>query len=166
MNELQLWINELKLEKHVEGGFYRRAYTCKKAFKEDDLPFHKGERPYFTTIYYALPQGGISMLHRLKSDETWFFHAGGVLKIYKISANDSLKIEKLGMNLIAGERPQITLEAGTWFAAAADESPALVSCAVVPGFSFEDFELAEPKTIKELIQNHPELIKFSFSASE
>jgi predicted cupin superfamily sugar epimerase len=160
MNELQLWINELKLEKHVEGGFYRRAYTCKKAFKEDDLPLHKGERPYFTTIYYALPQGGISMLHRLKSDETWFFHAGGVLKIYKISANDSLKIEKLGMNLIAGERPQITLEAGTWFAARADESPALVSCAVVPGFSFEDFELAEPKTIKELIKKHPELRKF------
>ena len=160
MNELQLWINELKLEKHVEGGFYRRAYTCKKAFKEDDLPLRKGERPYFTTIYYALPQGGISMLHRLKSDETWFFHAGGVLKIYKISANDSLKIEKLGMNLIAGERPQITLEAGTWFAAAADESPALVSCAVVPGFSFEDFELAEPKTIKELIKKHPELRKF------
>ena len=160
MNELQLWINELKLEKHVEGGFYRRIYTCDKTFKEDDLPFHKGERPYFTTIYYALPQGGISMLHRLKSDETWFFHAGGVLKIYKISANDSLKIEKLGMNLIAGERPQITVEAGTWFAAIANESPSLVSCAVIPGFSFEDFELAEPKTIKELIKKHPELRKF------
>lgn len=160
MNELQLWINELKLEKHVEGGFYRRIYTCDKTFKEDDLPLHRGVRPYFTTIYYALPKGGVSMLHRLKSDETWFFHAGGVLKIYKISANDSLKIEKLGMNLIAGERPQITLEAGTWFAARADESPVLVSCAVVPGFSFEDFELAEPKTIKELIKKHPELRKF------
>jgi predicted cupin superfamily sugar epimerase len=71
-----------------------------------------------------------------------------------------LKIEKLGMNLIAGERPQITLEAGTWFAAIANESPSLVSCAVIPGFSFEDFELADQKTIKELIQTHPELRKF------
>ncbi|MEO5769027.1 MAG: cupin domain-containing protein, partial [Polyangia bacterium] len=50
----------------------------------------------------------------------------------------------LGLDLAAGERPQVVVPAGTWFGTelAAGASHCLVGCTVAPGFDFTDFELA------------------------
>ena len=46
-------------------------------------------------------------------------------------------------------RNQITIEPGTWFAARLKEPSGftLVSCAVAPGFEYEDFELADRNSL-------------------
>lgn len=49
----------------------------------------------------------------------------------------------LGSDLESGQHPQLLVPPGMWQTARplVDE-PVLVSCVVVPGFSFEDFRLA------------------------
>jgi hypothetical protein len=50
----------------------------------------------------------------------------------------------LGLDLAAGERPQIVVPAGHWQSARPLGAFTLVSCTVCPGFRFEGFELAPP----------------------
>ena len=54
-----------------------------------------------------------------------------------------------------GERPQLVIPAGTWFAVelAPEASHCLFGCTVAPGFDFADFELAQGP---ELAARHPE----------
>ena len=54
------------------------------------------------------------------------------------------EVRRLGTDLSAGERPQIVIPAGTWFAAelADGATHCLFGCTVAPGFDFADFELA------------------------
>jgi predicted cupin superfamily sugar epimerase len=64
------------------------------------------------------------------------------------------QVARLGRDLDAGERPQLVIPAGTWFGT---ELPAgvefcLWGCTVAPGFSFEDFELAQGR---ELAVSYP-----------
>ena len=63
---------------------------------------------------------------------------------------------KLGNDLTDNERPQFTIPYGNWFAAEVSnkESFSLTGCTVAPGFSFQDFELAEQI---ELSSKFPEL---------
>ncbi|RWP86956.1 MAG: cupin, partial [Mesorhizobium sp.] len=50
----------------------------------------------------------------------------------------------LGIDLAAGERPQIVVPAGWWQSARSLGERTLVGCTVAPGFEFSAFELAEP----------------------
>jgi hypothetical protein len=55
------------------------------------------------------------------------------------------QVARVGLDLAAGERPQLVIPAGTWFAIelAASAPHALFGCTVAPGFDFADFDLAE-----------------------
>ena len=50
-------------------------------------------------------------------------------------------VESLGVDLAAGQRPQVTVPAGLWQRTLPSDTDALVSCIVSPGFDFEGFEL-------------------------
>ena len=50
----------------------------------------------------------------------------------------------LGIDLDAGEHPQIVVPTGAWQAAVTTGGFTLVSCTVSPGFEFAGFELAPP----------------------
>ena len=64
-------------------------------------------------------------------------------------------MRRLGLDVAAGERPQLVIPAGTWFAVElADEaSHCLFGCTVAPGFDFADFELGAGP---ELAARYPE----------
>ena len=70
---------------------------------------------------------------------------GGPLEIVRLFEDGRWDVAVLGMNLDAGERPQIVIPAGTWFGTELREgaSHCLAGCTVAPGFDFADFELAE-----------------------
>jgi hypothetical protein len=54
-------------------------------------------------------------------------------------------VARLGLDLAAGERPQVAIPAGAWFGTelAPGAAYCLVGCTVAPGFDFADFDLAE-----------------------
>jgi predicted cupin superfamily sugar epimerase len=72
-------------------------------------------------------------------------YEGGPLDILRLHPDGRGDVAQLGLDLAAGERPQIVIPAGTWFGTElrAGASHCLVGCTVAPGFEFADFELAE-----------------------
>jgi uncharacterized protein len=127
-------IARLGLLEHPEGGWYRE--TLRTALTTQTT---RGERALVTLIYYLLPRGITSRVHRVAWDETWIFQAGGELNLqtHKIGA---VEIQRLG--IAENCLPQITIPAGTWFNAdVASGDYVLAACLVSPGFEFADLEM-------------------------
>jgi hypothetical protein len=135
-------IEQLGLEPHPEGGYYRETY---RAPLDVNSVAHKGRRSAYTSIYFLLAGDQYSAWHRVASDESWFFHMGsGVDILTLIPSSDSAPIALQVQTLGALDRFELAIPAGRWFAAKplGTDGFALVSCVVAPGFVFEDFELA------------------------
>jgi uncharacterized protein len=151
-------IKTLKLTRHPEGGYFRETYRSQ--LRIDAIALNTGmdgARSVCTSIYFLLPYGECSTLHRIKSDEIWHYHSGAALSIY-VFENQRLNILKLGPNLDRGESLQVVVPANSWFGAIChnENSFTLCGCTVSPGFDFIDFELARRK---QLISDYPDYEK-------
>jgi hypothetical protein len=153
------WITHLRLEAHPEGGYFRRTYTADRVLPT--LPDRAGSRPVATAIHYLLKSGQRSRLHRLKSDELWYFHAGSPLTVHILEPSGSYVCWLLGFDPVADQQLQIAIRTGCWFGATVVDSGSfsLISCAVAPGFDFADFELADRTTLTRQYPQHAALIE-------
>lgn len=130
-------VQTLELQAHPEGGFYRE--TWRSAHSVDATSYGRpeaGSRSAATSILFLLPSGHESRLHRVASDELWL-HQGGDPCL--LSIGDSR--HELGVAPCL----QALVPAGVWQSAKCGEGAhgyTLVACIVVPGFEFQDFELA------------------------
>src|SRR5262245_12777219 len=136
-------ISKLGLMPHPERGYYAETY---RAVTRVTASSHAGDRSASTAIYFLVTADEpITSLHRLKSDEVFHLYEGGPLEILRLYADGRSDVARLGLDLAAGERPQVVVPAGTWFgtelSAGATHCP--VGCPVAPGFDFIDFELAD-----------------------
>jgi uncharacterized protein len=144
-------IQELNLQPHPEGGYYKETYRGEPRIKLDNGK----ERNSSTAIYYMLTNEDKSHFHKVLSDEIWLFHQGETIVIYEIDEKGELITHLLGINFENGETLQIVIPKGNWFAAQIESKSgySLVSCIVAPGFEFEDFILADKQ---ELLRQYPE----------
>lgn len=126
-------IRLLDLAPHPEGGWFRETFR--------DRPGAQG-RSHGTSIYYLLKAGERSHWHRVDAAETWHWYAGGSLDLELSPDGSLLEAHRLGIDLAVGERPQITVPARHWQAAAPVGAFTLVGCTVAPGFEFSGFEMA------------------------
>ena len=144
MSRVQELIDSLGLVPHPERGHYVETYRA--SLSVDDLPPpHSGDRAASTAIYFLVTRAEpTTYLHRLLSDEMFHFYEGGPLDVLMLGPTGPGEVRRLGTNVAAGERPQLLIPAGTWFAAelADAASHCLIGCTVAPGFEFADFELA------------------------
>ena len=142
MNTASYYKNHLKLQPHPEGGHYAEVY---RSALEINVAGFDGVRNICTSIFFLLEAGETSALHRIKSDELWYHHDGGVLEIIEIDEAGNEITTKLGKSIHAGCTLQHVVKAGRWFGArpAGDSEFCLVGCQVSPGFDFRDFELKE-----------------------
>lgn len=150
------YIQKLNLQAHAEGGFYNSTFTGK-----GDVPTPAGNRPGYTSIYFLLRSADISHLHRLQSDELWYYHAGSPLTVHMIHEDGTYEARKLGLNVDKGEAPQILVPKHTIFGSSVDESASfsLVGCMVSPGFDYADFELFTQAELLEKYPQHEEVIR-------
>jgi uncharacterized protein len=163
MQKAEFWIDRLQLEPHPEGGYYRETYRSKEAYSfAADTPF-RGSRSYATAIYYLLRSNERSKLHRIHSDELWFFHAGDPLEVHVFPETGEPSSFTLGPSLDEGQVLQECVPAGSWFGASLAtpeiDSYALVSCVVAPGFDFRDFEFADRASLLKQFPDHSPIIK-------
>lgn len=143
----------LGLAPHPERGWYAETYRA--PLLVDGLP-HGAPRAASTAIYFLLTADQpASYLHRLKSDELFHLYEGGPLDVLLLGPTEA-RVARLGMNLAAGERPQLVLPAGTWFGTELPPSVShvLFGCTVAPGFDFADFELAEGPELAARFPDH------------
>jgi len=126
-------IERLRLEPHPEGGWYRETWRA--------APTEAG-RPAGTAILFLLVEEAASRWHRVDADEVWAWHGGAPLELAIAGQAGAMAPVRLGMDPARDEVPQAVVPAGAWQSARALGGWALVSCVVVPGFTFRGFEMA------------------------
>ncbi len=160
MYTAEYFIKNLDMKAHPEGGFYKEIYTSEEHITANELSVNfEGSRILWTSIYFLLRDGEVSNFHRLKSDEMWYYHGGSPLTIYMISPKGELITEQLGLNVLAGEKPQVLVPKDYIFGSAMNnEGYALVGCMVSPGFEFRDFELFNRTDLLEKYPHYQQII--------
>lgn len=147
-------IEQLGLQAHPEGGFYRRVFESSRR-----LP---GGRLASSAILFLLPGGAISRWHRVDADELWHFHEGDGVELLVAESPQQLRREHLGP-VGPGCLPQRAVPAQAWQAARALGDYCLVGCTVAPAFEFAGFRLLADDAQAQcdwplLLDEHPELL--------
>lgn len=142
-------IDQLKLVVHPEGGYYKEVYRSPGKFYPPEM---NASRNYLTSIYFLLEKGNVSHFHVIKSDELWYFHSGDPCLVHVIKPDGEYQQITLGLNLNEGELPFAAVRAGDVFGSESLGEFSFVSCAVAPGFDFNDFKLF---TTAELVAKYP-----------
>lgn len=161
MENAAYWVEKLGLLPHPEGGFYREMHRSPEQVSSAALAERfTGDRSYLTSIYFLIKSEYPSHFHRIKSDEIWYFHQGMSVIIHLIDVHGKYRFKRLGDVTSGLDCFQLCIDAGTWFAAEVpgDDAYALVSCAVAPGFDFQDFELAKAEPLKQICSSQAALI--------
>jgi hypothetical protein len=143
--DAQYWIRTLDMKRHPEGGCFRETYRAEESIPAEGLPERfGGARSFSTAIHFLLERGEFSAFHRIRSDEIWHFYDGHPLRLHVLGADGRLESPLLGRDPGRGQRLQVVVPAGAWFAAEVEDDGAfaLVGCTVAPGFDFADFEMA------------------------
>jgi len=151
-------IQRLGLQPHPERGFFVETYRAPALVT---APANGARRAAGTAIYFLVTRAQpATYLHRLLSDELFHLYEGGPLEVLLLrepaGAARGSQLARLGLDLAAGERPQLAISAGTWFAVelAAGASHCLFGCTVAPGFDFADFELAAGPELAARFPDH------------
>lgn len=151
-SEIEKIIEKLDLLPHPEGGYYRETYRSEETF-------NGGKKNLLTCIYFLLTSENVSHLHRIKSDEHWFFHGGSSLVVHILDAFGHHE-HIVGNDLDKGYLPHFMVPKNTIFASTVlkKNSYSLVSCAVAPGFDFADFELFKREALLKQYPMHKDII--------
>jgi len=158
MSRVEQLIRSLGLNPHPERGHYAETY---RAPAQVSAASHAGQRAASTAIYFLLTDvDRATYLHRLRSDELFHLYEGGPLDVLMLRADGQAELRRLGLSLERGERPQLTIPAGTWFGTelVAGASHCLWGCTVAPGFEFVDFELAQGGELSVRYPEHGAMI--------
>ena len=152
----RLWIENLGLLQHPEGGWYKEVYRSKGTIPATSSFDFPANRSFSTSIYFMLAGNDFSAFHRIKSDEIWHFYDGSPAVIYSISPEGILTHYNLGRDAANNQSLQVVIPAGHWFGAKVTEldSFMLAGCTVSPGFEFSDFEMGKRS---ELLIAYPQL---------
>jgi predicted cupin superfamily sugar epimerase len=131
-------IARLALEPHREGGWFARAFRSGSSVTPGDS---RPARAALTVIHYLLVAGTHSRWHRVRSDESWHHHEGAAIELLMAPPEGGVvRAVRIGA-ASATEQPSAVVPAGWWQAARPLGDYALASCAVAPGFEWEDFTL-------------------------
>lgn len=158
METVQRIIDKLHLKPHPEGGFYRETFRSPLVLNGLSGNI---SRSASTAIYYLLPAGTISALHRVRNaDEVWHYYAGDPVMLHFLIDGGEHTVIMLGSDMAAGQVPQAVVPAGVWQAALPQGNNfSLCGCTVAPGFDFADFEMPSRAELIRKFPAHKTLIK-------
>jgi predicted cupin superfamily sugar epimerase len=147
-------IQQLHLEPHPEGGWFRRDW------QSSDLA--KNGRPLASLIYFLLPEGDFSEWHKVDADEVWLWHGDSPVQLGMGGNGEQPRLETVitlgsfsdtqirsmdGESDVTNNVNYLTspghavVPAGTWQRTLPSPGDCLVSCVVSPGFVFSGFDL-------------------------
>jgi uncharacterized protein len=154
----QQLIEQLQLQPHPEGGFYKEVYRSPDLVQSSQ---NQKWRSAITDIYFLLIKGQISRFHKVCHEEIWNFYEGAPLELIQIHPQ-TWQAQNIHLGL--SETHPIykhCIPPHFWQAAISTGDFSLVGCTVAPGFDFEDFAFLENPTEQEqLLKHHPELKGF------
>jgi predicted cupin superfamily sugar epimerase len=107
-----------------------------------------------TSGHWLFRPGAISSFHIVRNNaELWLIHIGRLL-LHTLDSDGAHHILRLGTDLVAGERPVISIPAGCWQAAELPEDTpfAFGTNVCAPCFSYDEYTLAARD---ELLKDYP-----------
>ena len=170
--DAQKIIDVLKLAPHREGGYFRRTYAAKMNVSittdsgktgnpSENDPYSGIERPIMTSIFYLLTSESPTLRMSLnRSDIIHYYHLGCPVEYRIIQPNGEVARERLGPNILSGEKLQVLIPGGCWrcgcmlkesehATSVSNAEFTLTSEAVAPGFEYADNQLASGEQIRD-----------------
>jgi len=96
------------LERHpIEGGHFRRTYTC-----ANTLYLPRGMRPMGTAIYYCSSPEPSPRCTSLASDEIFHFYLGDPVEMLQLYQDGSSATFVLGQDLMDDQHVQLVVPSG------------------------------------------------------
>lgn len=144
-----------------EGGYFRQVWRSDRRVANATLgdAYPTGQsHPMGTLIYFLLTAESFSAMHRLPTPEHWFYHLGDPAEMLLLHPDGRGEQRALGPDLMAGHSVQITTPANSWqgtrlLPTVGGCGFCFVSCVMVPGFEWTDFE---PGEAAALIADYPQ----------
>lgn len=157
MKDMSIWIDQFNMEGHREGGFFYQVLKSDQRIQLEG----QNDRALYTSIYFLLTSTNPSKFHRLTADEVWYYHYGSPLTVHMITPEGEYKQVTLGTDVENGQVLQARVPKNTIFGSTveAEDSYALVSCMVSPGFEYDDFELFKQSELLDQYPEHAEIIQ-------
>ena len=117
-HELSPLVAALNMQPHVEGGWYKEEWKASY-----QIPSVRSAgyilRPTILGKFHVFPLHAheISEWHTVLSDELWLWHSGSPVEL-KLGGNEenpeNEEVLVLGMDIAAGQSPQVLVPAGVW----------------------------------------------------
>ena len=143
-------IEQLQLQPHPEGGWYREVFRSPVAVQTAD---GRPPRSALTTIDFLLQLGQFSAWHRVQSDEVWHLLEGEGLTLWLLPPQGG-PLQQVLLSGHGGSRRHV-VPAHWWQAAEPVGDFAYVGATVGPGFDFADFSFGrDDAPLKSALQLH------------
>jgi uncharacterized protein len=113
----------------------------------------------FSAIYYLLAAPEFSALHRLAHTEIYAYHAGAPVRMSLLWPDGSVRRPVLGLDLAAGQRPQVVVPAGVWQASESLGEWSLVGTVVVPPYTDDVVEFGLAADLVTRFPRHANVIR-------
>ena len=127
-------IEQLHLQPHPEGGWYREAFRSPRRVQTND---GRPPRSALTTIDFLLQRGQASAWHRVRADEVWHLLEGQSLTLWLLPPSGPAPLQQVLLSAATTRRHVVP--ADWWQAAEPGGDFAYVGATVGPGFDFADF---------------------------
>ncbi|MFE9016694.1 cupin domain-containing protein [Streptomyces cyaneofuscatus] len=152
------WIEALGLEKHVEGGYFRRTF---QADHRSRITTPAGERYTLTSIHYLLTsRSPVGHWHLNQSDILHFHHHGEAITYHLLYPDGSHHTAVLGQDPHRGQLLTLAVPGGVWKASHLTRGDyGLISEAVAPGFDYADMTLAQEDDLLRQFPEQADLIR-------
>jgi predicted cupin superfamily sugar epimerase len=111
----------------IEGGLFTQSWRDKDV----------------SAIYYLLVAPDFSALHRLGRIEIFTYHAGSAARMLLLHPDGTVTRPVLGVDLAAGERPQVVVPAGVWQTTVTLGEWSLLGTIVVPPYTGDSVEFGD-----------------------
>jgi predicted cupin superfamily sugar epimerase len=107
-----------------------------------------------SAILFMLIGDDFSAMHRLQSDEIYFYHSGAPLRMLLIDPDGVPSEVIIGPDALAGQHPQFHVPAYWWQGSSTAGPWSLVSTMVIPAFDWQHFVLADREVLVDLVSKH------------
>ena len=82
-----------------EGGFFRQIWLSPVRIQNSNLcgayPI-EGDHPIGTLIHFLITRDSFSAMHRLPTEEHWFYHLGDSCEMLLLNEDGSSKLHRIG----------------------------------------------------------------------